>query len=315
MGGRLTATAPPAAGGGASGVPVVVNGAAGLGRRDRVSEVEAALREAGVAARVEAVRPDDVGGRVRGMRDAGVPLVGVAGGDGTMLAAADVLAGSDTVLAPLPTGTLNHFARRLGLDDLSRGAEAIRDDESAQVPLGVVDDRLFMNTATFGFYADVVRRRESYRPRLGKWGAAGVAFTVTLARLRTMDVTLVVDGERLERRTALVWVGVGWGSFPLVHESPDRRRLPDLEIVVLRPGGVAATTRLIARLLLSLRRRDRPISDPALEIFHARQLLISAAHRIGVTLDGEVLRCTPPVLVGVQPDALRVVVPAARQGG
>lgn len=301
---------------GAPPVPVIVNAAAGLGRRDRAAEIEAALASAGVESRLETTRAAEVGAAVRREMDRGERLIAVAGGDGTLLAAAEVMAGSEATLAPIPVGTLNHFARRLGVDTLAVAAAAVREQRVTRVPVGVVDERVFLNTATFGFYADVVRRRERYRPVLGKWGGAALGFALTLARLRTMDVTLLVEGERLERRTSLVWVGVGWGSFPLVHESPDRRGRPELEIVVLRPRGIASSAALILRLLLALRRRQRPIDDPALEILHARQLVIKGHHRIGVTLDGEVLRSQPPILIALQDEALRVLRgPAEPEGG
>lgn len=297
-------------------LPVIVNSAAGLGRRDRSREIGVALAAAGVAFRLHSTPPQAVAASVKRELEGGAETIAAAGGDGTLLAAAGVLAGSGAALASIPVGTLNHFARRLGIETPADAAAAIRERRVTSLPLGVVDDRVFLNTATFGFYADVVRRRERYRSALGKWGAAVLGFALTLARLRVMDVTLLVEGERLERRTSLVWVGVGWGSFPLVHESPDRRKCPDLEIVVLRPGGIAHSAALILRLLIALRRGRRPIQDPALEILHARQLVIKGDHRIGVTLDGEVLRCQPPILIALQDEALRVVRgPAPEEGG
>lgn len=291
-------------------VPVVVNRTAGPGRRDRSRDVEAALTAAGVSAMVQAVAPSAVGTAIAREAAAGADLIGVAGGDGTLLSAAEALAGSGIDLAVLPGGTLNHFARRLGVPTLEDAASALAARHVITIPMGVVDDKAFLNTATFGFYADVVRRREHYRPMLGKWGAAAVAVVLTLARAHSMDVALVLEGRRVERRTSLVWVGVGRGSFPLVHQSRDDSDRPDLEIVVLRPRGLVGTAALILRTLLSLRRREHPIRDRALEVLHARRLLIAGRHRIGVTLDGEVLRCAPPVFIAVQDDALRVVVPA-----
>jgi diacylglycerol kinase family enzyme len=100
---------------------------------------------------------------------------------------------------------------------------------------------------------------------------------------------------------------VGWGSFPLVQQAPERRASPDLEIVVVRPVGRLGMLRLLLRLSMQLRSRDRPVEDPALEVLHARRLLLRADRRIGVTLDGEVLRSASPVFLAVQDDALPVV--------
>jgi diacylglycerol kinase family enzyme len=296
------------AGGGEHPVPVLVNARAGQAGEGALRSVIAALEEAGVNARVRAVDPARLAEEVeRAAREADV--VAVCGGDGTQLTAAEVLAGEAVALAPLPTGTLNHFARRLGLEDVPAAVAALAGGRSSCLPVGVVDDRIFLNTATFGLYADVVRRRERLRRWMGKWPAAAVALAIRVIRMRRLEVILEVEGKRLYRKTPLVWVGLGWGSFPRVHEAPERRRSPDLEIVVLRPRGRFGVVRLLARFARDLLWRQRPVEDPALEVFHARWVLIRARRRIGVTLDGEVLRAQSPVFVAVQDDALRVVTP------
>lgn len=291
---------------------VVLNSSAGMDRRGVEDRIGAALSEAGVAANIDVLSPHELEERLAMLRDTQRRTIAVAGGDGTMLTAAALLAGSMTALLPLPTGTLNHFARRLGLHDLESAAAAARDGATAAVPVGIVDDLTFLNTATFGLYADMVRRRERLRKLLRKWPAAAVSFAVTLTRLHLMDVTLVVDGERLERRTSLVWIGVGWGSFPLVHEAPRQVAQPDLEIVILKPTGPFRSLALLLRLSFRVQLGKQPIRDGRLEILHAQQLLIHGQHRIGVTLDGEALRIEPPIFIAIQDEALRVVTPSAK---
>lgn len=291
-------------------VTVLVNPSAGLDPGDGARRLAEAFRDAGVRAEVRPTDPARLAREVRREVDRGVPLLAVSGGDGSLRTAAGVLSGTGTVLAPVPTGTLNHFARRLGVETVEDAARALASGRVSTVPLGVVDNRIFLNTATFGLYADVVRRRERLRPWLGKWPAAAVAFAVRLAKFRRMEVVLEVDGVQLRRRTPLLWVGLGWGSFPLVQEAPERRSSPDLEIVVLRSGGRLGVMALLARLLFRMHHGERPLEDPALEVIHARRLLVRARRRVGATLDGEVLRLTPPLFVAVQDDALRVVLPA-----
>jgi len=296
-------------------VPVLVNPSAGFDGKEAAQKLSDAFRDAGVAVDIRPTEPARLADEVRRAAEQGIPTLGVSGGDGSLLTASGILSGTETALAPVPTGTLNHFARRLGLDSVEAAARALAGGRTSRVPLGVVDDHIFLNTATFGLYADVVRRRERLRPWLGKWPAAAVSFAVRLVKLRVMDVALEIDGERLERRTPLVWVGLGWGSFPLVHEAPERRSHPDLEIVVLRPGGRLGVIGLLARLLFRMHHGERPLEDPALEVLHARRLLVRAGRRVGATLDGEVMHFTPPVFVAVQDEAMRVVIPAEDGSG
>jgi diacylglycerol kinase family enzyme len=287
-------------------IPVFYNPRAGLGGQEDADPLAEALREAGVSAETRAVAPAQLAEAIAEAIGQGAPLIGVSGGDGTLVTAANALAGSSSVLCAFPSGTLNHFARRLGLEDLPVAARAIAQGETVQVPLGVMDDRLFLNTATFGLYADVVRRRERWRPILRKWPAAAVGFLQTLIGLRELTISMQVEGKQITCETPLVWVGVGWGSFPFVHESPDERSLPDLEIVIMRPGSRIGAIFLMLRMAISLRDKEKLRDDPALQFLHARQLVIHARRHIGVTLDGEVMRCDSPIYVGVQEGALSV---------
>jgi diacylglycerol kinase family enzyme len=294
-------------GGGDRPIPILVNPRAGRRGRPGERRLLELLEEAGVSGEVERVEGAGIGASVDRLCGEGRPAIAVSGGDGSIASAANRLAGTGTALLPVPTGTLNHFARRVGIDTVGRAVEALGAGRIETVPMGIMDDRVFLNTATFGLYADVVRRRERLRPFLSKWPAAGTAILLALMRLRPLEVIVEVEGESLRRSTALLWIGIGWGSFPRVLEAPEQRRSPDLELVVLRSRTRLGAVALMARLIRHLFDGDRPIRDPALEIIHARSLIIHAPHRIGVTLDGEVLRCDPPVFVAVQDRGLRVV--------
>jgi diacylglycerol kinase family enzyme len=292
---------------------VFVNEGAGRGP-SQVNAIAAALENAGIRAVVRAVPPAELFAAISAI-SAPSKTVAIAGGDGTQTAAAEILAGQPIALAPIPTGTLNHFARRTGVENIEDAAAALQGGHTSRVPVGVVNERLFLNTATFGLYADVVRRREQIRPWLAKWPSAAIAIVTRLIRMSRLHVTLEVTGADgpLERFTPLVWVGVGWGSFPIVHRAAERRGQPDLEIVVLRPRGRFGMVWLGFRFLRHVLTRNRPVEDPALEVLHARSLLIRSAGAIGVTLDGEVFRLEAPLFVGVVDDALQVVVPAPEE--
>ncbi|CAN5894291.1 hypothetical protein BH23GEM9_BH23GEM9_33240 [soil metagenome] len=249
-----------------------------------------------------------------GFRDAiraavagGAEIVGVAGGDGTLHAAAAVLVDTATALAPVPTGTLNHFAQRVGIRTVEDAAEALRQRRIATLPVGTAGKHIFLNTLTFGEYSRIVRMRETYRRGLGKWPAAALAFTIALFSLRRLRLSLRTGTETLARRTPFVWVGVGWGSFPRVHEALERRSSPDLEVAVLTSPTRLAGLGFLFRLSARMATRQRPVRDRALEILHTRGLLVDSHHRIDATADGEVLRLQPPVEVGVRDGALRVV--------
>ena len=65
--------------------------------------------------------------RCAAIAERGDALLIVGGGDGTISAAASALVGTETMLGILPLGTLNHFARDLGIPtDLDEAAQADR---------------------------------------------------------------------------------------------------------------------------------------------------------------------------------------------
>lgn len=289
-------------------LPLVVNVRAG-GRGAPLDAIRAALAAVGVTPDVVPVgtRLEDALGAAIA---AGAPVAGVAGGDGSARAAARVLAGTTTALAIFPTGTLNHFSRSLGIDSLEAAARAAAGGRIKSVAAGYVDDEPFLNTATFGLYADVVRRRDRLRRPLGRWPAAFVAFNVTIARYHPLRVSLAVDGARLIRTTALVSIGVGRRSFPVKDVPPRLEQEPELVLTILRArtrsGLLGAGMRTALRLVVGLPRDQ----ERDAETLRARELeLASPTGRLGVTLDGEIVRMPQRVDVRIRHDVLRVVVP------
>lgn len=287
---------------------VIVNTAAGRPGKRSVERIRAALADAAVPADVQpSSRPIEEAAREA--LEAGASVLGIAGGDGSARAAAQVLAGSESVLAIFPTGTLNHFSRGLGIDTVEAAARAVVRRHVASIAVGNVNGTLFLNTATFGLYADVLRRRERLRPFLGKWPAALVSFLVTIARYRPIHVALVLDGMELHRATALVRVGIGRDSFPTTSATAEERRAPELEIGILRAHTRAGLIALGFRTMLRIIELLPRAQDAGVEILRTRGFTLqSDSSRIGTTLDGEVIRSRGSLEVAVHDAALRVLV-------
>ena len=89
----------------------------------------------------------------------GADLLGVAGGDGTQALVAGIAAEHGLPFLVISAGTRNHFALDLGLDreDPATCLNALTDGEELRVDLGIIADRTFVNNASFGAYAEVVR--------------------------------------------------------------------------------------------------------------------------------------------------------------
>ncbi|HEX5871338.1 MAG TPA: diacylglycerol kinase family protein, partial [Longimicrobium sp.] len=140
----------------------------------------------------------------------GAGSVIVAGGDGTLTAAAVALAGRGVALGVVPAGTLNHFAhdQRLPMDSVA-ALEVALNGRPAQIDAASANGRIFLNTSAVGAYPAYVRTRQRWAPRLGYYGASVVAAARTFIRLHSLAVDVEVRGELRRYRSPLVFVGVG----------------------------------------------------------------------------------------------------------
>jgi diacylglycerol kinase family enzyme len=135
-------------------------------------------------------------------RGAAADALGVAGGDGSLAAVAQVAIERDLPFVCIPFGTRNHFARDLGLDrDDPLGSLAAFDGVEQRIDVARVNDRLFLNNLSLGLYADLVHRREHHRRRGDL--LAGLRALTRLSR-EHHRLRIRVDGAVLQTRMLLV---------------------------------------------------------------------------------------------------------------
>src|SRR5438270_3713495 len=193
-------------------VSVLINRGGGAAAADSevAEKVAAALVAAGLEGDVELLDGGQCEVRCRAIAESGDPLLIVGGGDGTIAAAASALAGTETALGILPLGTLNHFARDLGIPNaLDEAAKAIAARTEKRVDVAQLNDRIFINNSAIGLYPLMVVDRDLQRRRLGrsKRLAMIVAAVRTLVRFRHHRLTLTVNDQRAQVDTPLLFVG------------------------------------------------------------------------------------------------------------
>lgn len=287
-----------------SNIPLFLNPKAGTGP----TGIDALREKFGALVVPEEVEPSKLGERIKRAAAEGAEIVAVAGGDGSLHAAVNALAGTETALAVIPAGTLNNFAHRVGIEDMDVALETLRDAEPQWLSLGYVGDELFLNTLTFGEYARTVRIREKLRPFLTKWPAAFFGFLEVVLSLRTFDVDLESEGKRVACDTPFIWAGIGLGSFPRVDESLERRASPDLEIAILHARTSLAMAGFMWRASLQMIREEYPVRDKALQVFQTRELTLHTKRPLDGTTDGEMVRMPSPVRIGIRDRAVKVLV-------
>lgn len=141
---------------------------------------------------------------MRASEDETVDVVLVGGGDGTVAAAAAALKDKDKALAILPAGTMNLFARSLGIPlDLDSAVAAFAGGHQRQVDVASANGRVFVHQFSLGMHARMIELRETmdFGSRLGKIGASARAALGAFLDPPLLSVTLMLDGREISART------------------------------------------------------------------------------------------------------------------
>jgi diacylglycerol kinase family enzyme len=242
-------------------------------------ELVAAARELGIETHV-LEREDDPAELARAAPEG--PL-GIAGGDGSLGLVAAVAIERDLPFVCVPFGTRNHFARDVGLDrDDPLAALAAFTGAERRIDVGRANERVFLNNASVGLYASLVRRRERHRRR----GEALARLRALVKSLRAKHPRLALDGQPLDARVILI----ANNAYKLdILELGGRDTLDEGLLHAYVAHGI-------------LRHTWEERSAPSFEVDCAR-------HRIEAALDGEPFVVEGPLRCSVEPRALRVLLP------
>ena len=291
-------------------IVVFVNAASGApGKQVLADELAGEFAKHGAQAEVVLVEPGcDLCEAVRRAVDEGARVAVAAGGDGTVNAVASVVAGTATALGVLPLGTLNHFAKDLGIPlDLAGAVETIVRGKVRRVDVGEVNGRLFVNNSSVGIYPTMVRKREAQqRLGKGKWSAFVHAMLTVMGRYPLIRVTVIADGRSITRKTTLVFVGNNDYELHGLRIGK-RARLDAGRLAVYLPHG-ASRWKLVWFAVRGLFGRLRDAQD--FDVFHVAELSILVNRpKLTVATDGEVTVLELPLEYRIRPGGLAVVAP------
>ena len=234
----------------------------------------------------------------------GADLLGVAGGDGTQALVAGIAAEHGLPFLVISAGTRNHFALDLGLDrdDPATCLDALTDGEELDVDLGIIGDRTFVNNASFGAYAEVVRS-PAYRD--DKRGTTLQMLPDLLSGHQGARLSAQAGQTRIDGPQALLVSNNPYGMGDIAGLG----RRPRINTGTL---GVVAIVVNNARQAVELIRRGH---GHGLTVVTAGEVVVEAdVPEIPVGIDGETIMMPAPVRCAIRPRALRVIVPRERPG-
>jgi diacylglycerol kinase family enzyme len=236
---------------------------------------------------------DDLASLAAAAVSSGADIIGMAGGDGSQAIVAAVASRHDIPYVCIPAGTRNHFALDIGVDrdDVIGALDAFHHGSERRIDLALVNDRVFVNNASLGFYGKVVQSPE-YRD----------------AKLRTV-IDMLPD-----------LLGPGAVPFDLRFTDPGGGEYETAQLVMvsnnryqLDPLGAGGTRGAIDGGTLGVvvvpggppLRRWREWTTFRFEI--------DSGATIDVGLDGEAIRLEPPLRFESLPAALRIRTPVGQR--
>jgi YegS/Rv2252/BmrU family lipid kinase len=278
------------------------------------------------------VRPTEAPGHAtelaRRAADDGDLLVLAAGGDGTMGQVANGLAGSDTILAPLPIGTSNALARELRLprpqlldpnapvvasEELLHGQVQRIDLNYVQSQAGAGYALLWAGVGADGFLVQHLEPRPTWSKRLGPVGYSIQALMV-LHRLPAMSAVVQVDDQTIEDDLLLIVISscrlyagglIGLGSSAQFDDGRFEVWLfrAGEGSVRLAPPRAGLMARYLTEVQLNLQEWDPGVTNLA-----GQRVVIETHPRMPCQTDGEWAGYSP-LSSEIRPGALRLLVP------
>ena len=281
--------------------PARVRGAARVAAR-----CAAAARAGGWDWLLAETTADDPGtGPARQAVGAGARLVVAVGGDGTVRACAQALAGTAVPLAIVPRGTANLAARALGIPSrLDAALACVLTGHDRRIDLAAADGLTFVAMAGLGVDAAVVAAAPAWLKSRAGWLAYAAA-GAGLAHGPRASFEISLDGTPLACAARSVVAGNAGllpGGFVLLPAA----RLDDgqLDVGILAPASLLDWGRVAHRVLTGSRREGRQLL-----CYRARHVEIRADRELPRQVDGEVIEPGRALTVTVLPAALLVRVP------
>jgi diacylglycerol kinase family enzyme len=241
------------------------------------------------------------------------PIV-AGGGDGTVNAVASLLVDTERVLGVLPLGTLNHFAKDLGLpQNPEEAAQILIDGSVVRIDVGEVNGRIFLNNSSLGLYPAIVHKRERLQERLAyrKWPAFAWAALSALSRYPFVEARIGVENQELVRHSPFIFIG----NNEYCIEGFDigaRTRLDSgwLWLYAFHETGRWGLVTFALRAILGRLGEERDF-----DCLRTRHIRIESRRKwLRVAADGEVELMQAPLYYRIRPGALRVLAPRPDAG-
>ena len=290
---------------------VIINPAAGVGR-PILQALNARLKDTGIEWDVSIThKAGDAERLAKEAVEDGADIVGVYGGDGSVMEVASALRGTSTPMAIFPGGTANVMSVELGIPstDIETSIDFVANGNytTRRIDMGRVNDRLFLLRIGIGLEADMMKSAD--QEIKNRFGMLAYAFSA-VNEMRNLTPTLYrvrVDGELHEVEGISCMIAnsgnVAIGGLTLSKEIDISDGL--LDVVIFRSADLAAMISVTAAVMSS---NAEATDNPQLEHYQGREIVVESDPPQTISIDGEVIEPTT-LTASILPGAVNVVVP------
>ncbi len=287
---------------------LIINPKSGNGRAIKAGIDKLAL-ERGIEVYITK-KGDNIESLVRNAAKQGADMLGVSGGDGTIGAVAKVAIEFNLPLVVLPGGTRCHFARDIGLDP-ERIVDALEGFNGVErkIDAGKINDRIFLNNASFGLYADIVDHDE-YRDHKVET-TRKVLQEILGGERKPYSLKFKDNNSEPHNRAVQVFIGVNPYETMNLLELGHREKLDTgkLQITALTRLDDATIRRLMN--LFSFKRQLGSGTAGTIMQWTAKEFTIGSRQKqLAAGVDGERESYKTPVKISIMPKSLTLMVPA-----
>lgn len=232
-------------------------------------------------------------------------MILIGGGDGTVRTAAEKCANTSIILGVLPLGTMNHFAKELGLPSNPEDfVQAVISQPIISVDLAQVNGSIFINNSSIGFYPRLAQKRDYYTRFYNKWLSYIPSFIETLRNHESFTLTIEDKNLKFSIRTSFFMVSNNLYSyeFPI---NICRKQLNEsiLGLYFFKHGRMRLSKILRAWIM---RKKSFEIKKTSL----ALKVEILSKKTVLISLDGDTVTKTLPLIYNILPQALKLLGPA-----
>lgn len=231
-----------------------------------------------------------------------------SGGDGTLRAAVQAIAGRDIRFAAIPGGTFNLFARTHHIpEDTEEALKLIFQGSQQKIRVGKINDQIFLINANLGLYAKAIYSRKAHTRRWGRHRIVAILATIgtLLKGHNNMQVRIKTAEQQMTLKTPMIFIGNNTLQLEKMSldVAKDMKRDDSLALFTMKPHKIWDMIRILFRGVAKTLDQD-----PSLESFNINEATIEVPKkRALVSLDGEMFLLNAPLNVRAKPEHVLLV--------